>query len=484
MNLLKKIIMYLGSIFLILFAVLLAKTLMLSSRQLNVDKGENIDVDDSCFVRLSGAIQIPTVSHQNPEENDTSAFESFYQYLNINFPLVFSKLDVEKVNEYGLLMKWEGRSAKSPVVLMAHQDVVPVNDGKEWEEAPFSGKIDDQFVWGRGAIDDKGSLLAILEAVEKLISEGYVPERTFYLAFGHDEEIMGLQGAHEMAKLFKQRGITPEFVLDEGLVITRGLVPMTNSPVALIGTSEKGYVTLKLSIDCEGGHSSTPARETAISILAGAIQKVTLNRPDARICPSVEEFIKFLGPEIGLGPRFLFANRWLLKRVILSIYTNTISGNAMVRTTTAPTMLHAGVKENVLPHHASATINFRILPGETSDEVMNRVKSVVADDRIIVSKLSGIKEPATVSPTNTLGFETIHYTIKEEFPETIVVPSLMLASSDSRHFSIVCDNIYRFAPYQFSKDDMARIHGRNERISKDSYKSCIRFYYRLIKNCN
>ena len=287
-----------------------------------------------------------------------------------------------------------------------------------------------------------------------------------------------------MAKRFKQRGITPEFVLDEGLVVTRGLVPMTKVPVALIGTSEKGYVTLQLMVECEGGHSSTPAHETAISLLTRALQKVTSNRPDARICPSVDEFMSFLGPEVDLGPRFLFANRWLLKPVILSIYTHTSSGNALVRTTTAPTMLQAGIKENVLPHNASATINFRILPGESSDDIMNRVKKVVDDERITISKLSGIKEPAPVSPTNTWGFETIHRSIRQEFPETLVVPSLMLASSDSRHFSMVCKNIYRFAPYQFTRDDMARIHGRNERISKESYKSCIRFYYRLIKNCN
>ncbi len=477
----RKIAIVIGLSVLLLTGVLLTKTFLLKSKQFEIGSQPFCAVSDEALQRLSGAIQIETVSYDEEGKTETSSFSRLHKYLDESFPLIRQNLLKEKFNGHALLYRWQGKNESlSPVILMAHQDVVPAN-AADWEKSPFSGENDGAFIWGRGTLDDKGSLMSILEAVELLLQDGFQPEQTIYLAFGNDEEVGG-KGAQLIAQALKQRAITADFILDEGMVITSEMVPMMNEPVALIGTSEKGYLTMELSCQVEGGHSASPQPETAISILSKAITRLTENRLPAQLTRPVVDFIDYLGPEISWPAKIVFANHWLFGGLIKKIYTGTAPGNSLVRTTTAPTVLQAGMKENVLPMHARAVVNFRLLPGETVEGLLAYVERVVDDSRVSLQVKPGAYEAAPVSSINSRGFELIHKTIKMQFPNTVVTPTLMTATSDSRHYRELSPNIFRFAPYHIYPEDMSRIHGINERIAISNYKNMVGFYYLLIRN--
>ena len=230
-------------------------------------------------------------------------------------------------------------------------------------------------------------MISILEAVEKLLTENYQPERTIYLAFGHDEEISGLRGASVIAAALKDRGTVAEFILDEGYAVTVGMVPMIKKPVALIGTSEKGYLSVNMTVEMEGGHSAYPENETAITVLCKALDNIVGNQMKPVISEPLNDFMRYMGPEMPFYARAVFANKWLFKGVILKIYQGSKTSNAMVRTTTAPTVFNAGIKDNVIPTKAEAVVNFRILPGETTADVMEHLQSVISDDRVRILEL-------------------------------------------------------------------------------------------------
>lgn len=477
----KKALKIFGVIVLVLVVVLLLKTVFYSSKQLDVKPVEAIEINNESVQNLSKAINFKTVSNEDYSLTDTSQFVQFQAFLDSTYPLIFEHLKKEVHGNYALLYQWQGKNENlKPLILMAHQDVVPVVE-ENWGKGPFSGEIDDQFIWGRGTLDDKGSLISIFEAIERLLEEGFVPERTIYLASGDDEEILG-KGARLLASTLKSRGVDAEMVLDEGMVISLGLVPMISEPVASIGTSEKGYLTVELTSKSAGGHSSMPQSETAISILSKALVEITENQLAPEFTPPIQGFLNYIRPEIPWPARIVFANQWLLGGVIKSIYTSSGPGNAVVRTTTAPTMLKAGIKENVLPTEAKATVNFRLLPGMTSEKLMIRLNQVIDDDRIRITTLGNVKESASVSPIECKAFNVLNRTIKESFERTYVTPVLMTASSDSYHFSEVSPNVYRFAPYQLTSENLDRIHGDNERITIENYKAMINFYYRIMKN--
>lgn len=476
----KKILKTLGLLFIVLLLVLIANTFFLSSKQLPKGEKESIALREGFAERLSEAIQLPTVTWEEEEKIDTAQFTLLHELLKKNYPLTHQSLERKKMHRHALLYEWKGSDANlKPLVLLAHQDVVPA-DPEAWQTPPFSGKIDDKFIWGRGSLDDKGSLISILEAVENLLLKGFKPERSIYLAFGDDEEISG-NGAKELAAYLENKGVDAWMVLDEGMVIVRGLVPMISKPVALVGTSEKGYLTLKFSCNVDGGHSSTPQAETAISILSEAMTKITDQQPTARFSEPVNDFLKYLGPETAWPARIVFANRWLFDPVIKSIYTSSSSGNALVRTTTAPTIMRAGFKDNVLPRYAEAFVNYRLLPGDDSTKIINHLKKAIDDSRVNIKASKAYREAAIVSPIETEGFKTLQEVITASFDETLTMPTLMLAGSDSRNYTKVSRNIYRFAPYKVDPEDLDRIHGLDERILIQDYEEMIRFYYALIK---
>jgi carboxypeptidase PM20D1 len=480
----KKILQLIIWLIAMLLIVIIVKTMLFKSLQTKVEPVSITAFGAESADHLSEAIRFPTISYSGDSPVDSAAFIAYHSFIDETYPLIKSKLKKELFNKFSVLYTWQGKNLSlKPVILLAHIDVVPVGDTASWDKKPFSGENDGTYIWGRGTLDDKSEMISILEAVEKLLSEGFEPERTIYLSFGHDEEIGGTRGAARIAGSLKEKGVEAEFVLDEGMVITVGIVPMLKKPVALIGTSEKGYLSVKLAVEMAGGHSSTPEKESALIVLNNAIYNLVHKQMKAKISEPVNDFIRYIGPEMPFYAKAIFANKWILKGVLLNIYQGSGSGNALVRTTTAPTIIQAGIKDNIIPTRAEAVVNFRILPGETSSDVLDHVEKVVKDKRVkIIPFQNDLSEPVPASPSEAPAFLNIFRTLREVYPEAVVAPTMMLGSSDSKHFTILTKNIYRFAPLIINSEDMSRMHGLNERVKIEDFKRGIGFYYQLIKN--
>ncbi len=463
----------------VLLGVLVFNTMRFKSRQVDVAAMPSPPLSKEALQRFVDAIRYKTVSFGDTIPPDTAAFNGFHRFLQVSYPLIHQTLHREVVANHSLLYKWEGKQVEAnPIVLMAHMDVVPIEPGTEnlWSVNPFEGVVKNDTIWGRGTTDDKMNLVAIMEAIETLLIEGFQPARTIYLSFGHDEEIGG-RGAIAIASLLESRNVKADLVLDEGGIITRDKIPGITQPVALIGTSEKGYLSLSLSVEQAGGHSSMPASETAIDILTNAIVRLREKPFEADFSQSTRDFIDYIGPEQPFLQKMVFANQWLFKRVIVGIYEQSPGGNAMVRTTAAPTIINAGMKDNVVPTLANATINFRLLPGDTQESVTNRVTSVINDPRVKVSKLSFGNDPSRVTSVEGEGFKWVEAAARKSFANTIVAPFLMIGATDSRHFGNVSSQIVKFSPM----NDPIGFHGIDERISIEGYQEGIWFFEQLIR---
>jgi carboxypeptidase PM20D1 len=439
-------------------------------------------VPEKALERLSLGLQIPTVSRRY--RLDTAAVTAFHRLLDTQYVHIRAQLRRSTVNRYGLLYKWEGRDPNlKPILLMAHFDVVPVDSSEidAWTRPPFSGALHEGYLYGRGAIDDKSALFAILEAVELLLAEGTVPQRTVYLLFGQDEEVGGKMGGQAAALAFEQAGIRFEYVLDEGTHIATGLLPGTDRPVALVSIGEKGYLTLRLQVQATGGHSSLPPAKTAIGSLAAALTALAENPMPAHLDGPIGRLFDFAGPEMDPWHRALFANRWLSAPYLTRTLSRRPEFDALLRTSTAPTVIEGGFAENVLPTGASATVNFRILPGETVSDVVQHVRRVVGPE-VRIDTGAVVSEPPPLSPTDAYGFRILQTTLRQLYPEVVVAPSLMTGATDARHFTRISEQLYRFAPVEMRPDDYARIHGRDERIGADNFRRMVRFYHQLLKN--
>jgi carboxypeptidase PM20D1 len=479
----KKVLLFLTGLIVVLLIIIVIKTMTFTSLQVKAEPVILQDFGNESATNLSKAVTFPTITYSIYSPIDTAAFNGFNNFLAEAYPLVTSKLKKEIFSEFSLLYTWEGKNPElKPVILMAHIDVVPPGETDAWTKQPFSGENDGTYIWGRGTLDNKASLISILEAVERLLAENYQPERTIYLAFGHDEEIGGLKGASVIASALKERGVEAEFILDEGMAITIGMVPMINKPVAFIGTSEKGYLSVKMTVEMEGGHSMAPAKETAISVLNKALYNILNNQMKANISSPVKDFIRYIGPELPFYAKAIFANKWLFNGIILNIYKGTGSGNALVRTTTAPTIINAGIKDNVIPTKAEAVINFRILPGEKSTDVIQHLNDVISDSRAKISIFEEYNEPMLTSPSDVPGFKIIQATIQQVYPEVIVAPTMAIGGTDTKRYTEVSKNIYRFIPIVVTSDDMTRTHGLDERTKISDFIHGISFYYYLIRN--
>ena len=482
----RRVLVAIAVLLAVLALVVTANTLRFGSRQIVVAPVAPLTLDAAGAEHLAGAIRFRTVSHQDPAQVDRAAFLAFHRYLAETFPGAHGSLAPETVAGASLLFTWKGRAADAaPLLLLAHQDVVPVDPATEgaWTHPPFAGEIADGFVWGRGALDDKASLVALLEAVERLVADGFAPRRTIHLAFGHDEEVGGREGAVALAALLRERGVAPLVVLDEGLALTESIVSGVAAPVALVGIAEKGYVSVELVVQAEGGHSSTPPPETAVGILAAALARLERQQMPAVVAGPVRGLLEALGPEMPFTNRVAFANLWLFGPLVTRVLAETPTTNALVRTTTAPTMLDASVKENVLPVRARAVVNFRILPGDSTAGVLAHVRAVVADPRVAVEPLrTTLSEPSPESRVDSPGFAAIARTIREVFPAAIVAPSLVLGATDARHYADLGADVYRFLPLRYGPDDLRRLHGIDERLAVADYADAVRFYARLIRN--
>ena len=436
--------------------------------------------------RLAGAVRIPTITYDDAPNQSADAFLQLHQYLAQQYPRAHQAMRREVVNQYSLLYTWPGRDAKAkPIILIAHQDVVPVAPGTEgqWRHPPFGGVIDDGYVWGRGAWDNKANLCAMLEAVERLATQGYQPERTVYIVSGHDEEAgtqAGTQGAAKVAELLAARGVHAEFALDEGLLVTEGIVAGVGRPLAMIGVAEKGYLKLRLRASGSPGHSSMPAPNSAITKLSAALQQLEAQPMPAQLTPTTREMLKVLAPEIGGIKGFAMSNDWLFGPLVMRQFENTPSGNAMLRTTAAATVLRAGNKEQVIPGQAEAWVNFRTLPQDKQQAVIEHVRSVVNQADVDVQAAGLSWEASPVAQTDSPGYQRIKSAITQTFADTLVMPGLMVAATDSRRFIHLADNVYRFSPVRARSADLTRFHGSNERMSIDNYAEMVEFYGRVL----
>ena len=469
-----------GILILLILGFILFKTLTFKTKQLSVAAKPYLKMGDSCALRLQEAITYKTVSYDDTSKLDSSAFLGFQAFLIKSFPKTFKTVSIEKVNKYSLILHWKGKSPVSPLIMLAHQDVVPVEEGtlKSWNAPPFSGERKNGFIYGRGAIDDKGSLMAILESVENLLNESFVPDADIYFAFGHDEEASGKRGAVAMAKLFKERNVKPAMILDEGGIITTDRIPGITKPVAVIGIAEKGYVTLDLQITIPGGHSSMPEKETALDEMAKAVVKLKENPFPAEMGYVLNSFLDYVGPEMPFVSKMAMANRSIFKPLIFNTYSKSATGSAVIRTTTATTIFNSGIKENVIPGQALASVNFRTQPGTTTADVIAYVKKVIDNDKIEIKARPGGSEPKQVADVNHPTFKSIQNTLNSLNKNLIVAPYLVLGATDARYYSGLTNQVFRFIPFT----DPQGFHGINERISVEDYKKGIGFYYRFLKD--
>lgn len=430
------------------------------------------------------AIQYKTISYDNPKQWDSVPFIQFRKFLETTYPLVHKHLQREIISDYSYLYKWEGKNKTlEPYILMAHQDVVPIEEASKnmWTCNPFGGEIKDGYIWGRGTTDDKINLISILESTEKLLKENYQPERTIYFSFGHDEEISGINGAKKIAQLLASKKIKAALVLDEGGFITQEKLPGIKQATALIGTAEKGYLTVKLTVTKQGGHSSMPENETAIDILLKAIIQLRSHPFEPKFTESTKDLMQFIGPKFKFPGNMAMANPRLFKSLIIGNYEKSGSGNAMIRTTEVPTIINSGVKENVIPTIAEATLNFRLLPGDSSVEIIKKVKEIINDKRVVLTvNKNAVFEGSAATPANGNAFRKIDSIARLSYPNILTTPFLLIGATDSRYFSNISDNIIKFSPMH----DPIGFHAINERVSLESFRHSLWFYEQLMRNCN
>ena len=481
----KHIILGFGVVLLLLSITIVTRALLFGTHQMSVDLIENIRIDQHANAkRLGDALSFKTISMTSGSDT-TEEFLKFRKFLETTFPRTHSELRHESVNEHSLLYTWQGSDAGlKPALILAHMDVVPTKQDTitNWTHPPFAGVVADGHVWGRGALDMKQSLMAVMEAVEHLIEKGFKPNRTIYLAFGHDEEIGGFDGAAKIAELLRAREVQLEFTLDEGSGIVEGILPNITEPIALIGLAEKGSVTLELTAHGEGGHSSMPPKHTTVGKLAHAIHLLDTHQMPAKITPPFADMFEYLAPEMPFLQRLVVANRWLFNSLMISRLEKSRATNAAIRSTTAITMLKGSPAHNVSPTVATAVGNFRILPGDTVDTMVEHVRRIVRETDIIVNKIKTAVEPSSVSAIDSFGYNTINKTIRQVLPGTIVAPSLVVTGTDSTHYETISDNNYRFVPMRIGPEDIKRIHGIDERISIENYSEIVRFYIQFLRN--
>ena len=438
--------------------------------------------DERSLARFRALVRIPTVSRLDESETDWSQFERFQVTLPELYPALHAVLEREIVAGHSLFYRWPGTEAGDPTVLMAHYDVVAATD-EGWTHPPFAAEIvaseHGDLLWGRGTLDDKGALASVLEAVEARVIAGFRPRHDVYLSFGHNEETTG-DGAVAIVDALESRGIRPALVLDEGGAVVEGIFPGVAKPSAVIGVSEKGITSIMLTVDQVGGHASTPPRLTATARLARAIVRLNAKPFPARFSPTTLEMIRTLGAH-ATGPlRWVFANLWLTRPLLLRLFARLgDETNAMVRTTQAVTQLSGSQAANALAERAVATVNVRVAVGSSVAEAVHHVRSAIADDAVRVEALHP-SEPSPVSPTTGEAWQLLSRTVEAVFEGVVVTPYIQLGASDSRHFTRISEHVYRFSPFEMSADERGTLHAVNERIRIATWLRGIRFYERLI----
>ncbi len=465
----------------VLFLLLLTmQALMFKPRKQPVAGKWQGDVDgDRAVANLQKMVQCRTVSHDDTDLEDNNEFAGFQKLLAQEYPLVHRHCRLEKLGRRGLLYHWPGRSPDKPTVYMSHYDVVPA-DASVWQHPPFDGVIQDGFLWGRGTLDTKVTLCGILEAAEQLIDRGFVPANDIYLSFAGDEETSG-DSASAIVDHLEGQGVRPHMVLDEGGAVVEGVLPGVKGKCALVGTGEKGKMHLRLSVTGKGGHASSPPRHTPVGRLARAICRVEDKPLPYRLATPAREMLETLGRHAGFAPRLLYANLGLLGP-LLDFFTRKTGGeiNALVRTTVAFTKMQASDAVNVFPPAAHVDADVRINQGSTGESVITEIEQRINDPEVKVHSINTI-EVRPFSATGTEPWQRISTAIGQLWPGSLVSPYLMIAATDSRHFTRISDNVLRFSAMELSAEERKTIHGNDERIPLEKIEDCVKFFLCLME---
>lgn len=463
-----------------LLVFMIARTLLCRPEKTETIECRDRDFDGSTVARhLSEAVRIPTVSMVGPYADNAQAFHDYRAFLERTYPLVHERAERSVVNGFSLVYRFRGKDPSlRPGAYLAHQDVVPAPP-EGWEVGPFSGEIRDGFVWGRGTQDMKGTMIALLEAMEKLLSEGFVPDRDVYFFFGHDEEPPTTDGAPKIAEMLKERGMRLEYLVDEGGTVVDGKLIGVDKLFGLIGTCEKGNVNMRLTVEKAGGHASNPSRPAAAAILGRALSRLDRHPMPSRWTTATKQTFRLLAPHMKFPIRFVLCNRDIFGPLLKFVFKRIPLTNALISTTFAQTMLEGSTAENVIPPKVTANVNTRIITGVTRAEVVAYTQRLLGK-KVKVEGFGGT-EATAVSPIDCRPWKDLNAAIRQTFPSMVTAPYMFIANSDSRYFGDVCDNIYRFTPFLMTLEDQKRIHGINERVSVEGMVTASQFFARCLE---
>ena len=464
------------------FAIIVIRALAFNPKAQGEVSGEEITFDkDAAITSLQKLVQCKTISYNDHSLEEEAEFQKLIDLLPVLYPNVFRTCEFQQLPNRALLLRWPGKSNAQPSVMMSHYDVVPADEAK-WEKPPFSGIIEDGVLWGRGTLDTKVTMNGALSAANHLIPQGFVPENDVYFAFSGGEEVNG-KGAVNIVEYFRQSGITPALVVDEGGAVVENVFPGVTKPSAMIGIAEKGMINARYSVKSSGGHASAPPVKSPIPTLAKACRSIIGHPFKMHLTKPVAEMFDTLARHSTFVYKLIFANLWCFKPV-LDLICRSSGGemNALVRTTTAFTMMEGSNARNVLPTEASLVSNMRLNPADSVASAAAYLKKTVADDSVEISVLES-NEPSAISETNCESWNKVAASVAETWKGCIVTPYLMVQCSDSRHYGKISNHVYRFSAMDLTAEERKSIHGNNEKIRLDCIARSVEFYIRLLKKC-